>query len=130
MTQATVPSTSATRPAVSAVAEPAALHAGGDTHQYLTFALNGEMFALAILNIKEIIEYGSLTEVPMMPGFIRGVINLRGAVVPVIDLSVRFNRPPTEISRRTRISVSWSTASRKCWRSRRPTSNRRRPLAQ
>ncbi|MCH2220177.1 MAG: chemotaxis protein CheW, partial [Dechloromonas sp.] len=52
--------------------------------QYLTFSLGGEMFAVAILNVKEIIEYGSVTEIPMMPAFIRGVINLRGAVVPVI----------------------------------------------
>ncbi|MDO9002593.1 MAG: chemotaxis protein CheW, partial [Aquabacterium sp.] len=49
-----------------------------EEQQYLTFLLSGEMFAIGILNIKEIIEYGSLTEVPMMPGFIRGVINLRG----------------------------------------------------
>ena len=77
----------------------------GEDHQYLTFLLNGEMFALAILNIKEIMEYSSLTEVPMMPGFIRGVINLRGSVVPVVDLSVRFGRDKTEISRRTCIVI-------------------------
>jgi purine-binding chemotaxis protein CheW len=51
----------------------------GDIHQYLTFLLGGEMYAVGILNVKEIIEYGSLTEIPMMPAFIRGVINLRGA---------------------------------------------------
>lgn len=83
----------------------AGLAAANEDHQYLTFLLNGEMFALAILNIKEIIEYGSLTEVPMMPGFIRGVINLRGSVVPVVDLSVRFGRNKTEISRRTCIVI-------------------------
>ena len=55
--------------------------------QYLTFLLGGEMFAVGILNIKEIIEYGAVTEIPMVPPFIRGVINLRGAVVPVIDLA-------------------------------------------
>ncbi len=69
--------------------------------QYLTFLLDGEMFALDILNIKEIIEYGSLTTVPMMPEFIRGVINLRGAVVPVVDLSVRFGRKSMAVTRRT-----------------------------
>jgi purine-binding chemotaxis protein CheW len=73
--------------------------------QYLTFLLGGEMFAIGILNIKEIIEYGSLTEVPMMPEFIRGVINLRGAVVPVVDLSARFGRKRTEITRRTCIVI-------------------------
>ena len=73
--------------------------------QYLTFLLGGEMFAIGILNIKEIIEYGQLTEVPMMPEFIRGVINLRGAVVPVVDLSARFGRKRTEITRRTCIVI-------------------------
>lgn len=76
-----------------------------EQNQYLTFQLGGEMFAIGILNIKEIIEYGSLTEVPMMPEFIRGVINLRGAVVPVVDLSARFGRKRTEITRRTCIVI-------------------------
>lgn len=74
---------------------------GAENQQYLTFMLGGEMFAIGILNIKEIIEYGKLTTVPMMPEFIRGVINLRGSVVPVIDLSARFGRPSTEITRRS-----------------------------
>jgi purine-binding chemotaxis protein CheW len=73
--------------------------------QYLTFTLGGEMFAVAILNVKEIIEFGSVTEIPMMPTFIRGVINLRGAVVPVIDLSCRFGGKPTEVARRTCIVI-------------------------
>jgi purine-binding chemotaxis protein CheW len=76
-----------------------------EEQQYLTFLLGGDMFAIAILNIKEIIEYGNLTEVPMMPGFIRGVINLRGSVVPVVDLSARFGRNRTEVSRRTCIVI-------------------------
>jgi len=76
-----------------------------EQNQYLTFLLGGEMFAIGILNIKEIIEYGSLTEVPMMPEFIRGVINLRGAVVPVVDLSARFGRKRTEVTRRTCIVI-------------------------
>lgn len=73
--------------------------------QYLTFTLGGEMFAVAILNVKEIIEYGSITEIPMMPSFIRGVINLRGAVVPVIDLSCRFGGKPSKVARRTCIVI-------------------------
>ena len=73
--------------------------------QYLTFLLAGEMFAIPILNIKEIIEYGSLTTVPMMPAFIRGVINLRGSVVPVVDMSARFGRASTDITRRTCIVI-------------------------
>ena len=73
--------------------------------QYLTFTLGGEMFAVGILNVKEIIEYGSLTEIPMMPSFIRGVINLRGSVVPVIDLAARFGGRPTEVGKRTCIVI-------------------------
>jgi len=76
-----------------------------DQHQYLTFMLGGEVYAMGILAIKEIIEYGSLTEVPRMPSFIRGVINLRGAVVPVIDLSARFGKAATTVTRRTCIVI-------------------------
>ncbi|MFN3884355.1 MAG: chemotaxis protein CheW [Rhodocyclaceae bacterium] len=78
---------------------------GGETHQYLTFTLGGEMFAVGILNVKEIIEYGNLTEIPMMPAFIRGVINLRGAVVPVIDLAARFGGKVSQVQRRTCIVI-------------------------
>ena len=73
--------------------------------QYLTFSLAGEMFGVGILNVKEIIEFGNLTEIPMMPPFIRGVINLRGAVVPVIDLAARFGGKTTEVGRRTCIVI-------------------------
>ena len=73
--------------------------------QYLTFLLGSEMFAIDILGIKEIIEYGSLTSVPMMPEFIRGVINLRGAVVPVVDLSARFGRASSAVTRRSCIVI-------------------------
>lgn len=73
--------------------------------QYLTFMLGGEMFAIGILGIKEILEYGQLTSVPMMPAFVRGVINLRGAVVPVIDLSARFGRHNAEVTRRSCIVI-------------------------
>lgn len=73
--------------------------------QLLTFLLDGEPFAIDILVIKEIIEYGSLTEVPLMPDFIRGVLNLRGSVVPVIDLAARFGRSPAQIGRRTCIVI-------------------------
>lgn len=73
--------------------------------QFLTFLLNGEPFAINILVIKEIIEYGSLTSVPLMPDFIRGVLNLRGQVLPVIDLAARFGRAPATIARRTCIVI-------------------------
>lgn len=79
--------------------------AADDYAQYLTFVLGGEVFAIGILAVKEIIEYGGLTTVPMMPECIRGVINLRGAVVPVMDLSARFGRAPTGITKRTCIVI-------------------------
>jgi len=69
-------------------AAPAA--AAGQTGQYLTFVLGAETFAIGIMAIKEIIEYASLTEVPMMPTYVRGVINLRGIIVPIFDLRARF----------------------------------------
>src|ERR1035437_8951371 len=73
--------------------------------QYLIFSLGGEMFAVGILNVKEIIEYGNLTEIPMMPTFIRGVINLRGGVVPVVDLEARFGGQQSAIGKRTCIII-------------------------
>lgn len=76
-----------------------------ERQQYLTFMLGGDVYALGILAIKEIIEYGQLTEVPRMPASIRGVINLRGAVVPVIDLGARFGKQPTGIGHRTCIVI-------------------------
>ncbi len=78
----------------AAAAMPPQAGAEAQIDQYLTFMLGGEMFAIGILAIKEIIEYSTLTEVPMMPACVRGVINLRGAGVPVIDLAVRFGRQP------------------------------------
>jgi purine-binding chemotaxis protein CheW len=77
----------------------------GSGRQHLAFTLNGEIYAIEILQIREIIEFGTLTEVPMMPPTIRGVINLRGAVVPVIDLSARFGRGPSAVARRTCIVI-------------------------
>lgn len=78
--------------------------------QYLTFLLNGETYAVGILNIKEIIAYDRLTEVPMMPNFIRGVINLRGRVVPVVDLLSRFGHGHTTLAKRTSIVIVETTS--------------------
>lgn len=72
---------------------------------YLTFLLAREMFAISISNIKEIIEYGQVTPVPMVPDFVRGVINLRGQVVPVIDLQVRLGRENSQVGKRTCIVI-------------------------
>lgn len=79
--------------------------ASPETEQYLTFMLAGEVFAIGILSVKEIIEYHNVTKVPMMPECVRGVINLRGAVVPVMDLLARFGRPPSEVGKRTCVVI-------------------------
>lgn len=97
-------SSKATNAIVTAPSAPAS-PGGQDPAQYLTFALGAEAYAIGILHIKEIIQYGTPTTVPMMPGFVRGVINLRGAVVPVIDLSSRFGGPLSKITRRTCIVI-------------------------
>ena len=76
-----------------------------DSSQFLTFQLAGEVYAIDILHIREIIEYGNLTQVPMVPDFIAGVINLRGSVVPVIDLGARFGKSRTRITKRTSIVI-------------------------
>ncbi len=85
--------------AVTAAAAPV------EQKQYLTFMLGGEMFSIGILCIREIIWYSNLTEVPMMPACIRGVINLRGAVVPVMDLSNRFGKPSTPVTKSSCIII-------------------------
>ena len=73
--------------------------------QYLTFYLGQDEYAVAVLSVKEIIEYGVVTKVPTTPAYIRGVINLRGSVVPVVDLSIRFGLPASAVSRRTCIVI-------------------------
>jgi len=87
------------------IATTASAASAKEAKQYLTFMLGGEMFSLSILCIKEIIWYANLTEVPMMPACIRGVINLRGAVVPVLDLSNRFGKPSTPVVKSTCIVI-------------------------
>ncbi|STQ90969.1 chemotaxis protein CheW [Iodobacter fluviatilis] len=79
--------------------------APAEEKQYLTFTLNQEIFAVIIHNIKEIIEYAGVTEVPLMPQFMHGVINMRGAVVPVIDLAVRFGKGSSKIGRRSCVVI-------------------------
>jgi purine-binding chemotaxis protein CheW len=64
--------------------------------QYLTFTLAEETFAIEIVKVREVIDYVHLTRVPRMPVFLRGVINLRGSVVPVIDLRLILNMPSVE----------------------------------
>jgi purine-binding chemotaxis protein CheW len=64
---------------------------GGSAHQYLSFFLGGEEYATDILSVQEIKGWDTVTRVPYTPDYILGVINLRGAIVPVIDLRVRFS---------------------------------------
>ncbi len=73
--------------------------------QYLTFMLGGDTYAFGILAIKEIIEYTELAKVPSLPDCISGVINLRGAVVPVMDMMARFGRPSSPVGKRTCIVI-------------------------
>jgi purine-binding chemotaxis protein CheW len=72
---------------------------------YLAFMLGSEVFAIDIKRIREIIEYTPPTAVPMMPPALRGVINVRGSVVPVIDLATRFGWEATCAGRRTSIVI-------------------------
>jgi len=76
-----------------------------DETQYLTFHLANEEYAVGILRVKEIIPYGALTKVPQPPPAIRGVINLRGKVIPVIDLRLKFGLPSIDYTQRTCIIV-------------------------
>lgn len=82
-----------------------AAHADGEGQQYLTFTLGEEIFAMDIRTVREIIQYGPMTTVPLMPAFVRGVINLRGAVVPVIDLQARFGRSQAQVCKKTCIII-------------------------
>src|SRR5690348_1833072 len=90
---------------VAPTTRAAAVATAEQSRQYLMFVLGGESFAMGILAIKEIIEYSDLTQVPMMPAYVRGVINLRGAVVPVIDLCVRFGKQPSAVTKRSCIVI-------------------------
>jgi purine-binding chemotaxis protein CheW len=73
--------------------------------KYLTFALGEDTFAIEIRSVLEIIQHGIMTMVPLMPDFVRGVLNLRGAVVPVIDLQARFGRSPASFDKMTCIVI-------------------------
>lgn len=79
--------------------------AGENVTQFLTFMLNSDVYGIDILNIREIVDYGNITRVPMMPGFIAGVINLRGSVVTVVDLAQRFLQKPSKKTKRSSIVI-------------------------
>ena len=73
--------------------------------QYLTFWLGSEVFGMDIRTVREIIQCGAMATLPLMPSFVRGVINLRGSVVPVVDLSARFGRAPATVCKRSCIVI-------------------------
>ena len=73
--------------------------------QFLTFVVAGEEYAIGILKVKEIISYSGATKVPMAPDVIRGLINLRGGAVAVVDLAVKFGSPETPTSKRTCVVI-------------------------
>lgn len=74
-------------------------------NQYLTFTSGPEIFGIEIINIKEIKEYTGVTSIPMMPDYIKGVINLRGNVVPILDLQIRFGRKASHITRKSCVII-------------------------
>ncbi len=78
---------------------------GSSAGQYLTFLVGADQCGVAVLSVMEIVEFGGVTEVPMMPPFVRGIINLRGAVVPVLDLNARFGRACSVTTRRSCIVI-------------------------
>ena len=83
---------------------PAAAKAA-DRAQYLTFSLSGGEYAIAVLSVREIIEHETVTRVPSTPEFVRGVINLRGSVVPVVDLARKFGLAESPVTKRTCIVI-------------------------
>lgn len=76
-----------------------------ERNQYLSFSLGGNDYAVGVLQVKEILQYETVTPVPSVPRSVRGVINLRGAVVPVIDLAVKFGLAATAVTKRTCIVI-------------------------
>lgn len=83
-----------------------ALEATNETNQYLTFKLDGEIFALAIGKVREVLDFTTVTRVPQTPSYMRGVINLRGSVVPVMDLRLKFGMVRTEKTVNTCIIIA------------------------
>ncbi len=79
--------------------------AGNWAGTYLVFRLDNEDYAFPVLRVQEIIQWTAVTRVPRLPAFVRGVINLRGKIVPVIDLHARFGLPPVSVTNQTCIVV-------------------------
>ena len=76
-----------------------------ETRQYLTFKLGNEVFGIDVAKVREVLDFTTITEIPRTPDFMSGVINLRGSVVPVVDLRLCFQMSKTERTRNTCIVV-------------------------
>lgn len=83
----------------------AASKAGFSASKYLTFTLGGESYGIAVAKVREIIRPLNITFVPQMPDFIKGVVNLRGKVIPIMDLRLRFQLPEAQETERTCVIV-------------------------
>jgi len=90
---------------MSAIAEPVDSAISAAAGKYLTFVLGDESFAISVLKIREIIRLTAITAVPQMPHYVKGVINLWGKIIPVVDLRAKFGLPTAETSERTCIVV-------------------------
>jgi purine-binding chemotaxis protein CheW len=82
-------------------------HAGKAAGKYLTFIMGGNAYGIPILKVREIIRLIDITPIPRMPEYVRGVINLRGKIVPVIDLRMKFGLPNTATTNRSCIIVTY-----------------------
>jgi purine-binding chemotaxis protein CheW len=76
-----------------------------EVRQYLTLTLDNELFAVDVEKVREVLDYTTITKIPRTPEYMRGVLNLRGSVVPVIDLRLKFGMSKTENNRNTCIIV-------------------------
>ncbi len=84
-----------------------------ETNSYLTFRVGGENFAANVIKVLNIVEVTKITKVPQAPEYMLGVINLRGAILPVIDSRIKFGMPVTELTKNSFIIVMQVTLEKK-----------------
>lgn len=77
-----------------------------ENQEYVTFFLNNEVYAIDALSVQEIVELASITKIPHLPYFLKGVINLRGTIIPVVDLKMKFGMASEEYRKHTCIIVA------------------------
>ena len=87
------------------LAETTGTHAVATPGKYLTFLLGGESYGIPVLKVREIIRHVVLTTVPQMPSYVKGVTNLRGKIIPVVDLRIKFGLPDAESSEQSCVVV-------------------------